>query len=151
MGIWSKLFGEANSKNIVTLFHEPASASSVRALNLLKQAQANATTTTTIDQASDNSAQADAAHVEVEFDVQVDPPTSDQVWTILEYMGAENAGKVIEGAKDEDGALKKFKANHNSFIKPTLVDWCGGKVVVGDNQSEILRLLRESRSAEPEE
>ncbi|KAB2575705.1 hypothetical protein BFW01_g11168 [Lasiodiplodia theobromae] len=147
MGLLGKLFGEAGTKNIVTLFHNPASASSVRVLNLLKQAQANASTTTTIDQASDNSTQAKAEQAEFTFEAQEEPPTSDQVETILEYLGADSAGKVVQGATTQEEALKKFKMNANSFSKPLVVDWTSGKVVVGDNQSEILRLLGQSRSS----
>ncbi|KAK7704266.1 hypothetical protein SLS57_010575 [Botryosphaeria dothidea] len=146
MGLLGKLFGEAGVKNVVTLFHEPASASSVRVLNLLKQAQANASTTTTIDQASSTD-QPKAEHNQFELDVQEQAPTSDQVQTILEYLGAGSAGKVVEGASSEEEAVKKFKLNANSFVKPLVVDWNAGKAVVGDNQSEILRLLEKSRSS----
>ncbi|KAF4302632.1 hypothetical protein GTA08_BOTSDO07521 [Botryosphaeria dothidea] len=146
MGLFGKLFGEAGVKDVVTLFHEPASASSVRVLNLLKQAQANASTTTTIDQASSTD-QPKAEHNQFELDVQEQAPTSDQVQIILEYLGAGSAGKVVEGASSEEEAVKKFKLNANSFVKPLVVDWNAGKAVVGDNQSEILRLLEKSRSS----
>lgn len=167
---------QAGVKDVVTLFHEPASASSVRVLNLLKQAQANASTTTTIDQASSTD-QPKAEHNQFELDVQEQAPTSDQVQIILEYLGAGSAGKVVEGASSEEEAVKKFKLNANSFVKPLVrccpagpiselsdcicfvqikyrlltilqvVDWNAGKAVVGDNQSEILRLLEKSRSS----
>ncbi|EKG18223.1 hypothetical protein MPH_04613 [Macrophomina phaseolina MS6] len=146
MSFLGKLFGEAGVKNVVTLFHEPASASSTRVLNLLKQAQANASTTTTIDQAS-STEQPKAEHSQFELDVQEQPPTSDQVQTILEYLGADSAGKVVEGATSNEEAVRKFKLNANSFVKPLVVDWNAGKAVVGDNQSEILRLLEQSRSS----
>ncbi|KAL1633089.1 hypothetical protein SLS56_003160 [Neofusicoccum ribis] len=145
MSIFSRLFGEAGVKNVVTIFHEPASASSVRVVNLLKQAQANSSTTTTIDQASSTD-QHKAEQHEFDLEVQEQPPTSDQVETILTYLGADNASKVVEGATNQEEAVRKFKLNANSFIKPLVVDWNAGKVVVGDNQSEILRLVKESRS-----
>ncbi|GME49682.1 hypothetical protein GTA08_BOTSDO14273 [Neofusicoccum parvum] len=145
MSIFSRLFGEAGVKNVVTIFHEPASASSVRVVNLLKQAQANSSTTTTIDQASSTD-QPKAEQQEFDLEVQEQPPTSDQVETILAYLGADNASKVVEGATNQEEAVRKFKLNANSFIKPLVVDWNAGKVVVGDNQSEILRLVKKSRS-----
>lgn len=95
----------------------------MRVLNLLKQAQANASTTTTIDQASDNSTQAEAEQAEFTFEAQEEPPTSDQVETILEYLGADSAGKVVQGATTQEEALKKFKMNANSFSKPLVSCW----------------------------
>lgn len=91
---------------------------------MLKQAHSNASTTTTIDQASSNDAHAKAQHQEWELDVTEDPPTTDQVLTIMEYLGEDSAGKVVQGATDEDEAMRKFKLNESSFIKP-VVRWCG--------------------------
>ncbi|OJD35275.1 fatty acid desaturase [Diplodia corticola] len=135
--ILSKLFGEFKAKTVVTLFHEPASASSMRVLNLVKQAEAEANTTKK------------DTDVEVTLDVQEEPPTSDQVAILLDYVGAKDAGKIIQGATDEHGALRKFKANKSSFVKPLIVDWGGGKVVTDDNESKILRLLKDARAGEP--
>lgn len=50
--------------------------------------------------------------------MQEQPPTSDQVQTILEYLGADSAGKVVEGATSNEEAVRKFKLNANSFVKP---------------------------------
>jgi hypothetical protein len=38
--------------------------------------------------------------------VQEAAPTSDQVRSILEFLGASKAGEVVEGAKDENDAIK---------------------------------------------
>ena len=40
--------------------------------------------------------------------------------TILEYMGAKYAGRLIEGAKDSGDAIKKLEENPKTF-KPPLV------------------------------
>lgn len=90
------------------------------------------------------------------------PPTPDQFKNILEYLGGPSAaGKLISGASDESDALRRLKADGNTFQRPLVVDWNQGKAgicsthitlwncgdlltraVVGENESEILSLLR---------
>ena len=40
--------------------------------------------------------------------------------TILEYMGAHNAGRLIEGAKDAGDAIKKLGENSKTFKPPVV-------------------------------
>lgn len=55
-------------------------------------------------------------------------PTGDQLKSILEYLGGPSAvSRVIEGAKDETDALRRLKADGNSFQRPLVVDWNQGK------------------------
>ncbi|KAK8216079.1 thioredoxin-like protein [Phyllosticta capitalensis] len=143
--IMGKLFGENAAKNVITVFHEPSSSASTRVLTFLKQAQANSKSTATIDQATDSAAQHDLAHQEFDLDIQEAPPTTDQVRTILEYIGQERAGEIIQGANSEEEAVRKFKLNAGSISRPLVVDWMAGKVVIGENQSKILELLKESQ------
>lgn len=91
---------------MITLFHKPSLPASVRALTLLKQARATAVATATEDQASSHTTQSKAQRTEFELDVQEAAPTSDQVRSILEFLGASKAGEVVEGAKDENDAVK---------------------------------------------
>jgi len=100
-----------------------------------------------------------------DVDVQESAPTADQLASILEYLGPAQAGSVIADATGTTDALKKFKANESLFKAPVTVDWmnaragtssstCGIKTdfkdqdeltvisVVGDNESEIMKLLR---------
>ena len=56
-------------------------------------------------------------------DVQETPPTSDQLSSILEYLGPSKAGMVIKDATGITDALRKFKANESSFQRPLVVDW----------------------------
>ncbi|KAF4978494.1 hypothetical protein FZEAL_5140 [Fusarium zealandicum] len=127
--------------DIVTVFHKASSPASVRVANLLKQVSANATSGATIDQASDHSAQTNPAREQFELNITEDPPTDDQVKTILEYVGTSGISNVIKGASNEKEALKKFKQSNDNFIRPVVVDWNNGKAIAGENESEILKLL----------
>lgn len=115
-------------KNVVTLFHKPSSQASLRAHTILKQANAHAISTATEDQASSHDAHNKAQRIEFELDVTEEPPTADQLKSILEYLGGPSAvGRVIEGAKDEKDALRMLKADGNTFKRPLTVDWNQGK------------------------
>ena len=98
-------------KNVVTLFHRPSSAASTRVLTLLKQANAQSVSHATEDQASSHDAQSKLQRAEFELDVTEAPPTSDQLKSIVEYLGgAASISKVIRGAQDESDALQRLKA-----------------------------------------
>lgn len=108
--------------DIVTLFHKAGSPASTRAATLLKQVSANATETATEDQASDHSHQTHPNRSRQEFELNIteDPPTPDQLQTILEYVGQSNISSVINGASTVNEALKKFRANSESFKRPVV-------------------------------
>lgn len=115
-------------KNVVTLFHKPSSLASLRAHTILKQANAQSVATATEDQASSHNAQNKAERTEFELDVTEEPPTADQLKNILDYLGGpSNVNKIIEGAKDETDAIRRLKADGNSFQRPLVVDWNQGK------------------------
>lgn len=92
--------------------------------NLLKQASANVQAGATIDQASDHTSQNNAAREPFELNITEEPPTNEQVQTMLEYVGKQEIPEIIKGARDQKDALKKFKENKDSFLRP----------VVGDNR-----------------
>ncbi|CCF34466.1 hypothetical protein CH063_06455 [Colletotrichum higginsianum] len=129
--------------DIVTLFHKAGSPASVRAANILKQVSANATAGATEDQASDHSVQTNPQKSRAEFELNIteEPPTADQVKTILEYVGKNRISSIVKGASTEQEALRKFQQNSESFQRPVTVDWNNGKAVVGDSESEILKML----------
>ncbi|PGH13364.1 hypothetical protein AJ80_06358 [Polytolypa hystricis UAMH7299] len=139
--------------DVITLFHKSSIPSSQRALNLLKSATANAAETATEDQASDHTAQTAAQHKqkreEYELDVTEEPPTPDQLKSILDYLhagvglGQGKAGDVVKGAKDRLDAMRLVKEDGERFIRPVIVDWNNGKVIAGYNESAILKLVRE--------
>ncbi|KAF1997954.1 DUF1687-domain-containing protein [Amniculicola lignicola CBS 123094] len=141
--MFKKLFGEHGAKNVVTLFHKPSSSTSTRVLTLLKQQNAQAVAHATEDQASNHTPQSKTERTDFELDVTEEPPTGDQLKNILEYLGgSSSAGKIIPGATNETDALRRLKESGDVFQRPLVVDWHQGKAVAGDNESEILSLLR---------
>ncbi|KAL1980520.1 hypothetical protein VTN96DRAFT_4005 [Rasamsonia emersonii] len=134
--------------DVITLFHKPSLPSSTRVLNVLRTASATASETATEDQASDHAHHAKhQQRGEFQLDVTEEPPTPDQLRTILDYTAAQGVkpSAIIQGARDQEDALRRLKEHgDSSFIRPLVVDWINGKAVVGDNESEILRLVRQS-------
>ncbi|KAI1772756.1 DUF1687-domain-containing protein [Hypoxylon cercidicola] len=131
--------------DIVTLFHKAGSPASTRAATILKQVSANATETATEDQASDHSHQTHPNRSRQEFELNVteDPPTTDQLQTILEYVGKDKISSVVNGATSINEALKKFKESNENFKRPVIVDWNNGKALASDKESEILKMLEQ--------
>lgn len=105
-------------KNAVTIFHNSSSSGSSRILNILKQANAAARTHATEDQASSHHSHNDAQKTDFDLDVAEGVPTSDQLRSILDYVGETNINKVIEGASDAADAQRRLRANANSFQRP---------------------------------
>ncbi|KAL9637317.1 MAG: hypothetical protein Q9204_001921, partial [Flavoplaca sp. TL-2023a] len=108
------------SLDVITLFHKASSPASIRAQTLLKQISAHASESATEDQATDHTQQNKFQRTEFELNVTEDPPTSDQLRTILEYVGsgAGRAGQIVEGATSEADAVTKLKENPDSFQRP---------------------------------
>ncbi|KAK2803679.1 hypothetical protein FQN50_006895 [Emmonsiellopsis sp. PD_5] len=142
--------------DVITLFHSPNLPASTRVLNLLKTANANAAAATTQDQASNTPP---TRRNQFELNVTEDPPTPDQLKSILDYVGADVGGQVarekggaalvkpgdlVRGARDRLDALRRLKAGgdgNGGFVRPVVVDWNNGKAVIGDNESEIMKLV----------
>lgn len=154
---------------MVTLFHAPSNQASIRVHTMLKQAAATAKAHATEDQASSHAKQSKLERTDFNLDVQEEPPTSDQLSNILEYLGPSNAAKVVKDATGTSDALRKFKASEASFIRPVTVDWNNGKAgelialgcvmvdtddgvlvataltlrtVAGDNESELMQMIK---------
>ncbi|EFZ03754.1 uncharacterized protein G6M90_00g060460 [Metarhizium brunneum] len=140
------MFRFHKSLDIVTVFHKASSPASTRVANLVKQISANAQAGATIDQASDHTAQTQPSRDPFELNITEEPPTVEQVQTILDYVGKPSISKVIKGAHDEKDALKKFRESRESFLRPVTVDWNNGKAIAGDNESEILKMLKTQKS-----
>ncbi|KAH6668329.1 thioredoxin-like protein [Halenospora varia] len=134
-------FSKSLNVPVITLFHKASSPASLRVYTLLKQASAIASEHATEDQASDHSHQTLARREEFELNITEDPPTSEQLKRILEYIGAQRASTIIKSAKNKADAMKKLKENAENFQKPVTVDWKNGKVVVGDDISEVLKMV----------
>lgn len=111
---------QRKSKDIVTIFHKASSPASVRLTTLLKQVNANAAESATEDQASDHTPQTQSKRDEFDLEITEAAPTTDQLHSILEYVGASKIGSVIAGAKDQKEALKKFKESESNFKRPVV-------------------------------
>ena len=60
-------------------------------------------------------------------EVSEEPPTTDQLTSILEYLGPAKAGSVVNGATGSSDALRKFVADSKVFVRPVTVDWNNGR------------------------
>ncbi|PNY27881.1 redox protein fmp46, mitochondrial [Tolypocladium capitatum] len=139
------MFRFRKTLDTITVFHKASSPASIRVANLMKQISANAQSGATADQASDATSQTNARRDPFELNITEEPPTAEQVQTILEYVGKGGISQVVKGAHDQNDALKKFKQNQENFLRPVTVDWNNGKAIAGDNESEILKLLNEQK------
>ena len=106
--------------DVITLFHKPTLPASIRVHTLLKQISAHASETATEDQATDHTEQNKLQRTEFELNVTEDPPTKDQMRTILEYVGGKKASQLIDGARDEADALKKLGEGGEKFRRPVV-------------------------------
>ncbi|AEO65315.1 uncharacterized protein THITE_2112181 [Thermothielavioides terrestris NRRL 8126] len=128
--------------DIITLFHKASSPASMRLAAALRQASAAASETSTEDQASDHSAQSEAERrPEFKLEITENPPTPDQLRTILEYAGRHRISSIVKGATDEREAMRKFHENVENFQRPVVVDWNNGRAQAGENESEILKMI----------
>lgn len=108
-------------KNVITIFHKSSSPSSTRILNLLKQHQATSTATATKSQASNHSLHDQEERTgNFELDVSEANPTSDQLRSILDFVGDQNVGKLIPGEKDKRMAIEKVTKDAESFQRPVV-------------------------------
>lgn len=108
--------------DMITLFHKASSPASVRLAAALRQASAVASETSTADQASDHSAQTKEATSRPEFQLEVTetPPTTDQLRTILGYVGGDRISTLVKGATDEQEALRKYAENVENLQRPVV-------------------------------
>ncbi|KAK5131731.1 hypothetical protein LTR08_000620 [Meristemomyces frigidus] len=147
MAFFRNLFKESGVRDVITIFHAPASSVSIRAHTILKQAAANAQSTATIDQAGEHGKESKTERTDFDLEVHEGPPTPDQLGSILEYLGPSKAGSVVKDATGASDAMRKFNKDAKVFQSPVIVDWNRGRAVVGDDESEILKLLRTPKDA----
>ncbi|KAL4904613.1 hypothetical protein BDW74DRAFT_154245 [Aspergillus multicolor] len=139
------VFRFPKSLDPITLFHTPSSAKSTTAYNILKSASAAASNAST-----------PIGRGEFQLEVTTAPPTTDQLRNIIEYVTGDPSGggkeggaryvvsEIIQGAKDAEDAVKRFKEDSGRFVRPVTVDWTNGQAVVGDNESQILKMVRQA-------
>ena len=100
---------QGKTLDVITLFHKPSLQSSTRLLALLQRASIKA---------SDPGQKANIRRTEWDLEVTEKSPTSDQLRSILEYVGAGRAGDIMRGAKDEADAMRRLKAKPGDFVWP---------------------------------
>ncbi|OJJ55890.1 hypothetical protein ASPSYDRAFT_80593 [Aspergillus sydowii CBS 593.65] len=139
------VFRFAKTLDPITLFHTPSIQSSSKVYNILKAASAAASEAST-----------PIGRGEFQLEVTTAPPTTDQLRNILEYATGDpsSGGKaggptyavseIVQGARDAEDALKKFKEDNGRFVRPVTVDWTNGQAVVGDQESAILKMVRQA-------
>lgn len=82
------------------------------------------------------------------LEVSTQPPTKSQFETITGYLGGGYAAnKLVEGAKGVDDAVKIVQSDESKLNVPILVNWEGGKVVLGGDKERLEGLLEEIRKA----
>lgn len=123
--------------DIVTLFHRASSPASVRLAAALKQASAAATEAGVAADGADQGGR----RPEFKLEITEQPPTPDQLQTILEYAGSQHIPSIVKGATTQDEALRRFRESVENFQRPVVVDWNNGKARAGENESEILKML----------
>ena len=94
--------------------------SSLRVLTKLKQISAQASETATEDQAADHTHQNKIQRTAFELNITEEPPTGDQLRTILEYIGESKAPQIVEGAKNTEDAIRRLKEDAKRFKPPVV-------------------------------
>ncbi|KAI1436960.1 DUF1687-domain-containing protein [Xylaria sp. CBS 124048] len=128
------MFRFPKTLDIVTLFHKASSPASLRAVNVLKQASASAAEAASNDQPHRQT---------FELNITEEPPTADQLKTILQYVGQDNISSVVKGAATENEAIKKFAESRDNFKYPVVVDWNNGRAIATEKESEILKMVEQ--------
>jgi hypothetical protein len=112
---------------ILSLFHRANVQSSANALKLLREHPVIQKQMATLE-------------------VSTSPPTRAQFDTITKYMGGGyNASKLVEGAHGLDDAVSIVSKDESKLNVPFLVDWEGGRVVLGGDKAQLDGLLEEIR------
>jgi hypothetical protein len=112
------------AKDVITVFHQPKLPASIRVVTFLKTHQANAQNPTTEDQAGSQDVPSATQRADFELDIQEQPPTGDQLKSILEYVGAGKAGTIVQGARDLTDAMDKVKKDGGLFNRPLVCSPC---------------------------
>ncbi|GJE89082.1 hypothetical protein PsYK624_051740 [Phanerochaete sordida] len=137
------------TKPQISIFHSPASPASVQALKLLNAAASSAYPP------SKPSAPPLSFNLEV---VENQPPTADQLRTILSYLPGVSsldsfvsAHYAVDSKPSDPTQLAKLASKEPRALKwPIVVNWEGGKAAVGDvdGVKRILEDLRKQRDGE---
>ncbi|KAH7010896.1 uncharacterized protein B0I36DRAFT_378521 [Microdochium trichocladiopsis] len=78
---------------------------------------------------------------EFKLNITEEPPTEDQLRTILGYVGQSKVSSVVKGASLDNDAIKKFRSSTNAFQRPVN----NSKAVTSAEGSQILKLLEQPK------
>ena len=128
---------------LVSIFHNPSSPPSTKALALLRKAATEPFK--------------NGQPLRMELDVVENAPNADQLKTIMGYLKSTNpamaflsahpAAQVAQGGQDLKQVAELARTNANALKWPVVVDWEGGRASVGDVEG-VRRLLDELDSSE---
>lgn len=93
----------------ITLFHKASNPASIRIATLLKQAAGSGAAV---------SDKAPAKKSDFELNITEEAPTTEQLRTILDYVGKTGVSSIILNAHNETEALKKFKESTDNLNRP---------------------------------
>ncbi|KAI0311873.1 thioredoxin-like protein [Amylostereum chailletii] len=148
------------SSHQISIFHNHSSPPSIKALALLQAALSSPYPPNT------------ASRSPLKFDLEVieHPPTADQIRTILSYLPAPasthkqdnvasfisshpSAPELPERPHSPEGLVRLAERSPNALKWPVVVDWTGGRAVVGEVEgvTQILEILRQKRDGELQE
>ena len=68
---------------------------------------------------------------EFQLDVTEEPPTTDQLRSIMEYVGEFKCGQLLEGSRTAGEAMKLLKQSPDSFRRPVVGLDYGGDWAIG--------------------
>ncbi|KAG6896027.1 hypothetical protein C0992_010777 [Termitomyces sp. T32_za158] len=140
----------------ISIFHQPFSPPSTKALNLLRSSLS----------APYPPGQAEKKSLDFNLDVIEGPPTSDQMKTILSYLPSKAVSPSLAflsahyatptGSERPEGVsaiANLAQDNPNALKWPIVVDWHGGQAAIGDIEGVkgILETLRKKRDGELKE
>jgi len=114
---------------ILSLFHRPSVESSATILRFLREHPVIKKQQATLE-------------------VSENPPTETQLETMTGYLGGGfAAAKIVEGAHGVSDAVSILEKDRTRLNVPVLVNWEGGKVVLGGDKAQVEHLLEEIRKA----
>ena len=114
---------------ILSLFHRPSVESSTTVLRFLREHPVIKKQQATLE-------------------VSENPPTGTQLQILTGYLGGGfAAGKIVEGAHGVSDAVSILEKDRTKLNVPVLVNWEGGKVVLGGDKAQMEHLLEEIRKA----
>ncbi|PWY83441.1 hypothetical protein BO70DRAFT_361562 [Aspergillus heteromorphus CBS 117.55] len=126
------VFRFAKTLDPITLFHTPSLPSS-------KTAHRTLTHALTLSQSANAPA---SSRGEFQLEVTTAPPTTDQLRNILDYVTGNpaGAGTLDRGARY---SVAEVVRGPRMWRMRRTVDWTSGQAVVGDNESEILKMVQQ--------